>query len=71
MSLSKQQQLVLDALRKNPNRTSAELAHAARINRLVTARRLPELRGMQMAKSADKRVCSITGRQSLVWTAAF
>lgn len=62
-----QAQLVYEALRRWPGRTSAELAALADFDRYVVARRLPELRNGGWAVSMPPRRCTVTGRRALLW----
>lgn len=62
-----QQNRVLRALKRFPNRTSAEIANRANLDRYMVARRLPELATAGKAKRGDARTCRINGRNAIVW----
>ncbi len=62
-----QQHKVLAVVEKYPNRTSAEIAVLAGMERHIPARRLPELRQAGLVKNGERRVCTATGNPSMVW----
>jgi hypothetical protein len=65
-----QAQRVLQAVRRWPGRTSAELAELISCypyDRYVVARRLPELEFLGLVKKGPSKKCSITGHRSLTW----
>lgn len=69
---ARQQQAVLDLVRRFPGHTSAELAIKSElaggdIDRWTAARRLPELRSTWIVKNGEPRECGVTGRRALVW----
>ena len=64
----RQKRLVLDALRvfvKPP--TSAELAHVAKLDRHLVARRLPDLKADGFVEQRDMRTCTVTGHRAVTW----
>ena len=63
-----QQHAVLEAVKKFPLRTSAEIAEAAGIDRYAAARRLPELRNSGLVRNGtESRRCGVTGKRAMVW----
>lgn len=62
-----QQMQVLEAVRNHQGRTSAELAHACGWDRVMPARRLPELRNAGLVRNGEARKCDVTGMQSMTW----
>lgn len=62
-----QRHLCLLEVWKAPGRTATEIAAAAGLKRHVPSRRLPELRRAGHVQNGPARVCTITGRASLVW----
>ena len=65
-----QKQMVLDAVRSFPGRTSAELANLMRVSRYLPARRLPDLKADGLIVVGGMRECRITGERSLTWRSA-
>jgi len=63
-----QQQKVLNAVKKFPNRTSAEIANRSKLDRYAVARRLPELATAGLVKRGNARQCRINHRQAIVWS---
>lgn len=61
--------VVLDAVRKWPDLTSAELATKINLNRYQVARRLPELRAEGLVANGPARECTLMHRLSLTWHA--
>jgi hypothetical protein len=49
--------------------TSRELSQAAKLDRYVVARRLPDLEADGWARKVGQRKCSITDRQCVTWEA--
>ncbi len=62
-----QKRKVLDALRKYPNKTSAELALAAAMDRYLVAKRLPDLMHDGLVEQGSIRTCRISGRPAVTW----
>lgn len=58
------------ACKSHPDRTSAELAVIARMDRYMVARRLPDLRADGWVENPGKKVCLITGRMAVTWRAS-
>ena len=67
--LSRQRRIVLAALKEHGPCTSAELAARSGLERHLTARRLPELREMNLAVQGPVRACSVA-RPGCEWRAA-
>jgi len=55
----KQCRIVLAALRRNEGTTSRELASISRLDRYMTARRLPTLREMQLVQNCREGRCQL------------
>jgi hypothetical protein len=68
--LKGQMLLVLLALRKWPNKTSAELARLAGLDRYAVARRLPNLSARGLAVRGPARRCSVTHAECITWLPA-
>ena len=72
-ALGKQMQTVLNAVRRWPGSTSAELAEkiAAGIDgdkwRFRAARRLPDLAKLGRVEQRSRRVCFVTGAECVTW----
>lgn len=71
-SRARQQNAVLDLVKRFPGMTSAELAVKSELedgglDRATTARRLPELRKARLVKNGWDRVCTATGRKGMTW----
>lgn len=65
-----QKREILEWLRRQPRPlTSAEIAHAASIDRYVCARRLPDLQRDGLVERCAMRECVATGRQAITWRA--
>lgn len=62
-----QKRAVLEALKAAPERTSAELARFAGLDRYAVARRLPDLAHDGFAEQGPMRKCRITGRPAVTW----
>ncbi len=60
---------VLEALRKRPGCTSAELAYGSGLDRVMVARRLPDLAFDGKAIQGDEKLCTITRQMCVSWTA--
>lgn len=60
----------LDAVRRWPGCTSAELAVRMGVSRYMPARRLPELRSAGKVANGVARECSVTRRAALTWEIA-
>jgi hypothetical protein len=58
---------VLEALRRYPNHTSADLAKLSGIDRYVTARRLSELQASGRARTGGKTLSHSTGKSGMAW----
>jgi predicted ArsR family transcriptional regulator len=65
-ALSRQRRAVLDALKQHGPATSAELAARSGIGRYVCARRLPELRALNLVVQGKVRPCAV-GRPAVEW----
>jgi hypothetical protein len=65
----RQAKLVLDAVRRRPGSTSAELAAmpGETLDRFAFARRLPELKELGLIRQEAPRRCQVTGRSSVTW----
>jgi len=63
--------LVLLALRKWPDKTSAELAQLACLDRYAVARRLPNLADRGLAERGPERICSICRCPCVTWRAIY
>jgi DNA-binding MarR family transcriptional regulator len=61
--------LVLLALRKWPNKTSAELARLAGLDRHAIARRLPNLAERGLTIRGPERMCSVCHCPCVTWRA--
>jgi len=62
-----QTQAVLEALRKYPGRTSAELAGLADLDRYAVARRLPNLAYRGLAERGPERECTVCSTPCITW----
>ena len=60
---------VLKALKSFPAVTSAELADIMGVDRVMPARRLPDLEKVGKAKKVGKRWCTVTNRTCMMWEA--
>lgn len=58
---------VLDALRRYPNRTSAELAAASGFPHATCHKRLPDLEHDGKVEKTAARACTVTGKQAVTW----
>lgn len=65
-----QQNLVLGAIKRWPDLTSAELALRLGTDRWTVARRAPELRAQGLVVNGVARTCGATGKRSLTWRLA-
>lgn len=66
-SRARQVAACLDAVRRWPGCTSAELAVRMGVSRYMPARRLPELRSAGKVANGVSRECSVTRRAALTW----
>ena len=66
---AQQTKSVLMFLIDNPNSTSAELAKVMRVDRHMTARRLPELERSGFAELGTPRKCTANGTMAITWRA--
>lgn len=64
-----QTQAVLEALKRHPNTTSAELARLADLDRYAVARRLPNLAHRGLAERGPERMCSVCRCPCVTWRA--
>lgn len=64
-----QAELVLEALKRRPLHTSAELAEAMGADRFMVARRLPDLMHNNLVRQCGKRECTVTRLESVTWEA--
>jgi len=58
---------VLEALRRYPNHTSADLAKLCGMDRYIVARRLPELQAAGLARIGGKTLSHSTGKSGMAW----
>lgn len=65
--LGRQQRIVLEALQNNAGLTSDELAAAARLDRYLVARRLPDLVRLGVARQGERRTSTLSGRPGVTW----
>jgi hypothetical protein len=68
--LKGQMKAVLDALRRHPNSTSAELAQLAGLDRYMVARRLPALAAKGLTIRSKERLCRACRSICVTWWAA-
>ena len=68
-ALGKQQQAVLEAVRKWPGKTAVELAHLANINRYAVSRRTAELSPVHIRRGPPRN-CTVNGRPQTTWFVA-
>lgn len=64
---SHQLQKAVNAVRRHPGLTSAELADAVGMDRYAMARRLPDAERVGKVVRGRFRICRVTGRKSLTW----
>ena len=69
-ALAGQRGAVLAALRAHPGCTSAELAEAMGVDRVITARRLPDLRSLGHVVEGEPRPCRVNPGNAKTWRAA-
>lgn len=62
-----QAEQVLEALKRRPMHTSAELAEAMGACRFMVARRLSDLRHNNLVRQCAKRVCAVKGSEAVTW----
>lgn len=60
---------VLEALRAHPGATSAELARSMKVDRYITARRLPDLERDGRVTRIGERTCRVDGTPAVIWKA--
>ena len=65
--MNKQLTKVYEALKLNDGATSAELAIFMNTERVLPARRLPDLKKLLLIENGKQRVCRKTGFKSLTW----
>jgi hypothetical protein len=71
-SRARQQNAVLDLVKRFPGHTSAELAAKSDLedgglDRATVARRLPELRKAHLVKNGWDRACTVTHHKGMSW----
>ncbi|MDH4201382.1 MAG: winged helix-turn-helix domain-containing protein [Phycisphaerae bacterium] len=59
--------MCLASVNMRPGQTAAEIAVHTGLERHAPSRRLPELRDQGLIANGQSRVCTATGRLSLVW----
>ena len=59
--------IIIEAMKKHPNLTSAEIAHCTGLERHQAARRLPELRKLGVAVNGPARRCHVLGTMQMTW----
>ncbi len=64
-----QLQVVLEATRRHPGHTSAELAAVAGLDRYMVARRRPDLEKRGLVSKDASSHCTVTGRRARIWFA--
>lgn len=62
-----QRALCLEAVRRKPGQTAAEIAVAVGLERHAPSRRLPELREAGLVTNGAPRTCAVMGRASITW----
>ena len=68
--VARQKAAVLEALRRRPNSTSAELTwFMALDDRHICSRRLPDLEADGLAERLPPRICGVTGSRCITWRA--
>lgn len=65
-----QRAICLAQVNAYPGQTAAEIAAQTGLERHVPSRRLPELRDRGLIVNGDARICTVTGRASMVWLPA-
>lgn len=60
---------VLELVRKYPLCTSMELSVRGKMDRYVTARRLPELAAGHLVSRRTARTCTVSGKKAVTWEA--
>ncbi len=63
-----QKQRVLEALRRNPGCTSAELAVYSGLDRIMCARRLPDLAYDGKVIQGNEKFCTVSQIHCVTWT---
>lgn len=59
--------ICLAQVNAHPGQTAAEIAVQAGLERHVPSRRLPELRHRGIIVNGKPRICTVTGRISMIW----
>lgn len=59
--------MLLDAVRRMPGLTAAELARQVGLDRHQAGKRLPELRTAGLIDNGPARACSVSGSRQMVW----
>lgn len=59
--------ICLEAVRRHPGQTGAEIAVAVGLERHEPSRRLPELREAGLIENREVRHCTVRGRRSMTW----
>jgi hypothetical protein len=65
-----QRAVCLASVNIHPGQTAAEIAVQTGLERHVPSRRLPELRDRGIVVNGGARICSVTGRSSMIWLPA-
>ena len=65
-----QRVICLARVNSHPGQTAAEIALACGLERHVPSRRLPELRDQGLIVNGESRICTVTGRASMIWLPA-
>lgn len=68
--ISNQREVVLQFLKLHPNYTSKELADKMNAERVIPARRLPELEDQGLVERGARRRCRLGNRLSFTWSAS-
>ena len=63
----RQQQIVLELVKRYPNRTTMELAVLSHRCRYMIGRRVSELESAGLIHRTGSRVCSISNRTATIW----
>jgi predicted ArsR family transcriptional regulator len=62
--------ICLAQVNAHPGQTAAEIAFQSGLERHVPSRRLPELRERGLVINGKSRICTVTGRPSMIWLPA-
>ncbi len=65
-----QRAICLAQVNAHPGQTAAEIASYTGLERHAPSRRLPELRDMGLIVNGKPRICTVTGRISMIWLTA-